>query len=203
MRGAVVMMLVSAAAASAQVELPPERYGVRPDPTLYPQDTARQAVATLAALAEKKRFEYLVAHLLDPAVVDERVRQKAAAVYPAVERQLVEVRGRQRLKPADVSPDDFLSDDPQKFGQQVQDRATQAAFRAVVAEAESHLSEYPEHLAFFRRLAKDGVFAETADAAGVSLKTDPDQKLFLRKAGSRWTVEDRKADKPAPAEPKK
>lgn len=200
MRGAFVVVLLTAAGAFGQpAELPPDRFGVRSEPVLYPQTTSRQAVASLVALIERKKFEYLTAQVLDPAVVDARVAQRASALYPGVERQLEEKRAKQRERPFGVDPESRLPDDPKLFAALIRERADALAFKEVVKDVQAHLAEYPENLAFFRKLAKDGEFADSATDSVGSLKTDPDLKLFLKKVGTRWVVEDRKAT----PEPKK
>ena len=52
-----------------------ERYGVSPDLKTYPQATPKEALASVLKAAEAGRFDYLAAHLADPAWVDERVKR--------------------------------------------------------------------------------------------------------------------------------
>ena len=204
MRGAFLGLMLTTAVASGQpqpVELPPERYGVRSEIVLYPQATPRQAVATLAALVERKKFEYLVAQVLDPATVDARVAQRASAIRAGVERELDDLRTSQRLRPGGVAPENRVPDDAKLFAESVQAKTNALAFQEVVKDVRAHLSEYPENLALFRKLAKDGDFADAATESVASLKADPARKLFLKKDGLRWVVEDRKDGRKA--EPKK
>lgn len=202
MRGAFVVVMLGAAVASGQpAELPPERYGIRSEIVLYPQGTPRQTVATLAALVERKKFEYVVAQVLDPATVDARVAQRASAILPGIERQFDDLRAQQRLRPVGITPENRVPDDAKLFAEMVQAKANALAFTEVVKDVRAHLSEYPENLALFRKLAKDGDFADAATESIASLKADPTLKLFLKKDGLRWVVEDRKEDRKA--EPKK
>ena len=207
MRGAVAIVVLSTAAvATAQpVEVPP-RYGVRVEKVLYPQGTPREAVASLAALIERKKFAYITANVIDPAMVDARVAQRANGFIPAIEKQLDDLRARQRKRPAGVDPLDRVPDDARRFADLAREKAEVFAFNEVVQDVRSHLSEYPEHLTFFRQLAKDGVFTDSGAESVGTLKTDFVKKLLLKKAGTRWVIEDRKpepADKPAEGEPKK
>ena len=48
----------------------PTRYGISPNPEFYPQGTPKEALTTAAALMEKGRYAYLLAHVMDPAFVD-------------------------------------------------------------------------------------------------------------------------------------
>ena len=194
MRGAFVLMVAAAVASGQSPELPPDRYGVRAEFALYPQTTSRQAVASLAALIERKKFEYLTAQVLDPAVVDARVAQRSSVLLAGVEKQLEDVRSQQRLKPAGVDPEFRVPDDAKRFAELVREKADALAFKEVVKDVQAQLGEYPENLAFFRKLAKDGDFADAAAESVATVKTDLERKVFLKKDGPRWVVEDRKAD---------
>jgi hypothetical protein len=70
---ALLLLFVSAIPARA-ADLAP-RYGTAPDLNAYPQATPQQALASVLKAAEDKRFDYLVAHLADPAFVDDRVQR--------------------------------------------------------------------------------------------------------------------------------
>lgn len=202
MRGALGIVMLTAAVASGQpAELPPERFGIRPEVVLYPQGTPKQTVATLAALLERKKFEYIVAQVLDPATVDARVAQRGSALLPGLERQYDDLRAQQRLRPVGVTPENRIPDNAKLFAEMVRARADALAFAEVVKDVRAHLSEYPENLAFFRKLATAGDFADAGTDSTANLKADPTKKLFLKKDGLRWVVEDRKQDRPA--EPKK
>jgi hypothetical protein len=51
------------------------RYGLAADLKTYPQATPKEALGSALKAVEKKRFDYLVAHLADPDFVDDRVRR--------------------------------------------------------------------------------------------------------------------------------
>lgn len=206
MRGAVAIVMLSVTAAAAQPAAVPPRYGVRIEPVLYSQASPKEAVASLAALIERKKFTYITAHLIDPATVDARVAQRANDFIPAVEKQLDDLRARQRAQPAGVDPLDRVPDDARRFSDLVRERAETLAFDEVAKDVRAHLGEYPEHLAFFRKLAKDGTFTDAGAESVGTLATDFVKKLYLKKVGTRWVVEDRKPDPNADkgdTEPKK
>jgi hypothetical protein len=50
-----------------------KRYGLAADLKAYPQGTPKEALASALKAIEKKRVDYLVAHLADPAFIDDRV----------------------------------------------------------------------------------------------------------------------------------
>ena len=52
---------------------PPARFGITADLETYPQSTAKLALQSIAKAFDRKRVEYVLAHLTDPAFVDEQV----------------------------------------------------------------------------------------------------------------------------------
>jgi hypothetical protein len=70
-------LLLSAALPAQQDEdaVPPKRYGVILNQQTYPQADAKQALASVVKAIEKQRIDYILAHLADPAFVDERVKE--------------------------------------------------------------------------------------------------------------------------------
>src|SRR5262245_59871353 len=51
------------------------RYGVALDARTYPQATPKEALASVLKAAAAGKFDYLVAHLADPAFLDDRVKK--------------------------------------------------------------------------------------------------------------------------------
>jgi len=66
-----VATLLTLTALSAE---PATRYGVAADLKAYPQATPQECLSSVLKAADDDRFDYLLAHLADPAFVDERVR---------------------------------------------------------------------------------------------------------------------------------
>lgn len=77
MRWAIAFGMIAACAVAAQdkVETPPPRYGVNADLRRYPQATPKETFASVLQAIDQKRYDYLLAHLVDPAFVDERVKK--------------------------------------------------------------------------------------------------------------------------------
>jgi hypothetical protein len=76
---ALTIALGLAAPAAAQDEkAPPPRFDVRADLENYPQKTPKEAFTSAIKAIERKRFDYLVAHVIDPAWVDARLRDTAS-----------------------------------------------------------------------------------------------------------------------------
>src|SRR5947207_361812 len=62
-----------AAAQEKKPAQPATRYGVTADLNTYPQSSAKEALRSVAKALERKRVEYVLAHLTDPAFVDDKV----------------------------------------------------------------------------------------------------------------------------------
>src|SRR5438552_14185099 len=71
------MALVGVAGVAAQEpkEAPPRRYGIEANLRDYPQETAKETLASVLQAVERRRINYLLAHLVDPAFVDKRVKE--------------------------------------------------------------------------------------------------------------------------------
>lgn len=51
------------------------RYDIAPDVKTYPQDTAKETLASVLKAVEAKRVDYVVAQLADPVFVDHRLKR--------------------------------------------------------------------------------------------------------------------------------
>jgi hypothetical protein len=71
----VVLIWVAGALAQAPKEAPPKRYGIEANLRDYPQETPKETLASVLRAIDRGRINYLLAHLADPAFVDQRVRQ--------------------------------------------------------------------------------------------------------------------------------
>ena len=67
------------------------RYGIAPDLKTYPQGTAKETLASVLKAIDSKRIDYVVAHLADPAFVDDRVQRLYGGRF---EEQVEDTRGR-------------------------------------------------------------------------------------------------------------
>jgi hypothetical protein len=60
--------------AQAPKDTPPRRYGIEANLRDYPQETPKETLASVLTAIERGRINYLLAHLADPAFVDNRVK---------------------------------------------------------------------------------------------------------------------------------
>src|SRR5579862_3528028 len=71
-----LLALVGSVGAQAPMEeKPPARYGIQADLRDFPQATPREALASVLQAMERRRINYLLAHLTDPQFVDDRVKR--------------------------------------------------------------------------------------------------------------------------------
>jgi hypothetical protein len=68
------LALLGASQLQAQADDPPPRYGVLPNPRLYPQGSAKQTLASVIEAYENKRLPYVAAYLAAPGWVDQQVK---------------------------------------------------------------------------------------------------------------------------------
>ena len=59
-----------------------QRYGLDQDLKRFPQSNPKEALGSVLKAIGDKKFDYLLAHLADPAFVDKRVAQIAANLNP-------------------------------------------------------------------------------------------------------------------------
>ena len=183
------------------------RYGVPPNLDAYPQATPKDALASAVRAAERGRYEYLAAHLIDPRVIDARVADRARALEAAADRDLRAARQAQRDNPVAVAREERIPDDPARFAEAVRAEAARRAFRLVVRDMSATLTENPDHLRQLQRYLRAGAFVDAGEASSVTLPDVKGQGVFLRRADGRWFIEDRRepdaAAAPAPAPEKK
>ncbi len=123
--GAVVLLTVQGEAK------PGARYGVEPDLTTYPQDSAKATLDSVIKSADAGKFDYLVAQLADPSFMDARVKSRFDGRFA---EQVQDTRAR--LDPPalkELLP--FLNDGEGTINK---------------SEASMRLKDVSDHVAFFR-----------------------------------------------------
>jgi hypothetical protein len=194
---ALTVLLGAGSLAVGQYELPiPDRYGVAANTEAYPQAAPKDALGSAVRVLEKGRYEYFVAHLLDPAFVDARVADRARYLEGQVERELRARRETQRGAPAGVVR---VPNDPAGLAAAVRAEARQRAFGLVAQDIRALLTENPDHLRDLQRFLRSADFTVTGEQAKASLKDVKDREVFFRKDGTRWFVLDRKQEPPVAA----
>ena len=193
------------------------RYGISGNVEFYPQGTAKEVLTSTAKAYENKRYEYILAHLLDPALVDIKVDEAAKKLEPAIEKEFDALRVDQKKYPERYTFAQMIPLEPNEFNQRVKAEATARGFKKVVTQVSEALSESPENVQLLSRFAREGSLLENGPAATVTLKSEAAVKVFLKQAdviilrdtknnqgeaivlsqkGLRWHIEDRMFDDP-------
>jgi hypothetical protein len=172
---------------------PPPKFGIPPLTGLYPQSSPKAALESAIKAIDKGRFDYVVAHLLDDAFVETRIASRARELTPAVEADLRAKRDRQRQDSGNVPADEKLSMEPLAFAASVDAEARAGAFKQVVADVKAKIADDPEAVKELKRFARDGTVAEAGDGATITLRDVKERKVFLKKVGNRWFVENKQA----------
>jgi hypothetical protein len=202
---ALALLLMSASLAIPQEGRPkgPEqilpRYGVKHRGDAYTQATPKEALQSVIDAAEKGEFNYLVAHLLDPAFVDARLAERAKQFEPSVESNLADLRDFQQRNLDKVVPEARVPVDPAKFRERVLAEAKAAAFKQLARDVQNKFTEDPETLKDLRRFRSafpnEKPAGDTLKVVNADVK---DRVLFFKKISERWVVENRQVDEKAP-----
>ena len=177
--------------ADAKVEA---RYRVPGNPRLFPQSAPKEALQSAVKAAENGRFEYVVAHILDPKFVDKRVADRAKDLVETVERDLRALRDAQKASPNLTPVDDRIPVEPEAFKGKVDAEAKLRAFRQVVQDMKDRFTDDPTALKELQRYAREGAFPAEATAAKGTLKDVKDRALYFKFADKRWFLENRQTE---------
>ena len=201
MRGATIVLvgLGFAAVASAQpIAEEKTRFGITANADLYPQTTPKLALESAIKLLENKRFDYFVAHVLEPALLESKILEQAQRLERTVELDLQAKMDQQKRNPGQVESRDKLPAEPVAFAAIVREEAVARSFKYVVRDLQTQLAEYPENIKAFRKFAAEGQFAESGATASVTHKDIPGKTLYFKNNGKRWSLEDRQSDDAKP-----
>jgi hypothetical protein len=134
----------------------PRRFGFDVDEETYSQQSPEQTMRSIAKALDRKKIDYLLAHLADPAYVDYWVKRYQTEVAKG-------------------------GDDAKRL----------LAFERLVTETNRYYSNDPLIVRDLRVFAKDAKWAEDGDAAVGTIDSIPTRKVYLRKIGERWFLENK------------
>jgi hypothetical protein len=199
------LALLSGSVALAQqppdVDIPKDpdpRFGVIAKMKVYPQTTAKKALASAIEAIEKTETAYLIAHLLDPGFVELRLNERAKQFEAPVEVELSRLRDYQIRNPDKVQPEDRLPIDKAKFRALIVERSRERAFRQLIRDLEEKVLSDPQSMRDMKKLLKEGKFEDIETGAKVTHMDVKDRALYFRKIGDRWFLENRQEDQAAP-----
>lgn len=173
--------VVTAVAAAQEV---PARFDVLYNPDLYKQESPQDVVKSVLAAIERDRYDYIVAHLLEPAFVDGRLADTRSYFERVAADQVAASGATTTLKGADLE-------------NRIRDVGLRLNVRNLAGRIRKTLTDEPDHLKELRRFARDGQFQATGDSATATLK-DVKGAVSFKKINDRWFLENRKDDVVAP-----
>jgi len=134
----------------------PLRFGFDVDEVTYPQQNPKDAMKSIVTAIDRKRVDYLIARIADPAYVDYWIDQYQRDIAQGKDE------GKRLL-----------------------------AFDRLVRETNLYFQNDPLIVKELRIFVKEGKWTEEGDTAiGVAEKI-PARKVFLKKIGERWFLENR------------
>jgi translation elongation factor EF-Ts len=101
---------------------------------VYPQSTAKRALASAIAAVQSGDTAYLVAHLMDPGFVDFRLADRAKQYEAEVEVALSRLRATQIRNPDKYAPAERLPTDRAKFAALIVEQSRERAFKQLVRD---------------------------------------------------------------------
>jgi hypothetical protein len=170
------------------------RYGVNARAKAYPQDTPKAALKSTLLALEKADYSYIVAQLLDPKFVDEAVLERAKQFEAGAEAELAQLRDFQRANPDKIPPENRIPLDPRAFRAMVTAKAYERGFKQLMRDVEQKLADDPQVVKDFRRIAREGSFAEADPVASATHADVKGKTLYFKKIGSRWFLENRQTE---------
>ena len=154
---ALVLMSGLLAAQDEVKKKPPERrFGFDVDETTYPQQNPKDAMKSMVTAYDRKRVDYLLAQLADPAYVDYWV-------------------------------DQYKKDFP--LGKE--DGKRLLAFDRLTRETLQYFQNDPLIVKELRVFAKEAKWTEEGETAIGAVDAIPARKVYLKKIGERWFLENR------------
>ena len=142
--------------AQDQPKKPPVRFGFDVDELTFSQRTPDETMKSIAKALDRKKADYLLAHLADPLYVDYWINQYK-----------------------------------KEFTKGKDEGKVLLAFDRLVAETNLYFQNDPLIIRDLRVFSRDGKWEEKDDLAIGTVDSIPARKVFLRKMGDRWFLENK------------
>lgn len=164
-----------------------EAFGIFLNPDLYPQNTPQKALESAIGAIERDRTEYLLAHLLDPGFVKDRLNALTPYYEKLAADQIASTGQGMKLKGTELQD-------------RVRERGLQLNFKAFAEAVRQKLADEPTNIKELKLFLSDGKFSIMGDTAQVTHRSFKDKTIFFKKIGERWYLENRKDDSASPKE---
>jgi len=132
------------------------RFGYKVDEELYPQKAPAEAMKAIVTAIDRKRVDYLLAQLADPAYVDYWIDQYKKEVALGADE------GKRLI-----------------------------AFNRLTRETTQYFQNDPLIVKDLRVFAREAKWSDEGDTAIGVVETIPARKVYLKKIGERWFLENR------------
>jgi hypothetical protein len=175
--------LLFAGVAAAQPDAVPPRFDVIYNPDVYFQDTPQRTLNSVLDALSRDRYDYLAAHLLDPAFVDARLGATQSYFERVAADQIAQTLAGSALRAADLDA-------------RVRTVGLRLNVQDFTGQIRRKLADEPDHLRDLKRFARDGRFQAAGDTATATLPDVKDRALYFKKVGDRWFLENRKDERP-------
>jgi hypothetical protein len=174
-----LVLVVTPVAIAQQAAKDERQFGISLNSDFYPQDSPKNTMTSLIRALDKERYDYIVAHLLNPAYVDEQLR----AAAPTFENEAREHVAREGLDKKGFT-NEFIRE-------RVRQLAAQENFANLVRRVKATLEGSPESVKELRKLAREGEVIEGGESTSVKHKEIKDRALFMRNILGRWYLENK------------
>lgn len=174
----VAVLTVAGGAWTKELDVKP-RFDVIFNPDLYPQGTPQETLNSILGAISRDRYDYIIAHLLDPVYVEARLASTQPYFERAAAEQIGSTAGGKLLRDAALQT-------------RINEVATRLNVRNLAEQMRQKIIDEPDNLKELKRMARDGAFQSGGDTTVVTLKDVKDRSLSFKKAGGRWFVENRK-----------
>jgi hypothetical protein len=151
-----IAFVAALSTASDEPKKAPRRFGFDVDQETFPQQTPDKAMKSIARALDRKKVDYLLAHMADPAYVDYWVERYKVDFTKGKEE------GKRLL-----------------------------AFERLADETNLYFQNDPLIAKDLQIFSKEAKWTEEGDAAVGTVEKIPARKVFLRKIGDRWFLENK------------
>ena len=184
---AVLAVFVVATITNAQPPDVKPRFDVLHNSEFYRQDTPQETLKSVVGAIGRDRYDYVIAHLLDPSYVNSRLSTTQSYFERIAADQVAQTAGGRLLKGAELQA-------------RIQQVGTSLNAKQLAEQMKQKIAEEPDNLKDLKRFAREGEFVDTGDTATATVKDIKDRALYFKKVEGRWFLENRKEDKPAAKE---
>lgn len=190
-----IVLTLSAVGYSQNIELKVEpRYGVMINTRAYSQQSPQEALAAVIKAVEERRFDVLVAHIIDEKTTEAKAMEQGRLLENDVDLELRRLREKQKANPIGVKPEEQLPFEPKEFDEHVKAEAKVRGFKATIEDVRKKFDGDLNILKEMKRYLRDGEFITIGDTAKVTLKDVKGKGIFFVKVNNRWFVEDRQEE---------